>query len=108
MWVNCHEQIVLAIRHKVSLGGEVVSEHTKHLTDLQPGQHMFIRDKRGAGNIARFGTIPASSLGARIMINISSMLMAVGSNQKEHECKESIADISATWNLSRCVHSKTT
>ena len=41
-WITCREQRELALCHRVSLGGERWSEHTKDLPELVPGQHVFI------------------------------------------------------------------
>jgi hypothetical protein len=52
-WIDCREKRELALRHKISLGGERWSEHTKPLPDLQPGQHVFIQNQRAVGNLAK-------------------------------------------------------
>ena len=53
VWVDCRERRELALRHKLSLGGERWSAHTKSLPPLSPGQHVFIQNQRAAGNLAK-------------------------------------------------------
>ena len=52
-WITCREHREKALRHRVSLGGERWSEHTKSLPQLIPGQHVFIQNQRAAGNLAK-------------------------------------------------------
>ena len=53
-WIDCREKgELVALRHKISLGGERWSEHTRPLPELQPGQHVFIQNQRAAGNLAK-------------------------------------------------------
>ena len=51
--MTCLEQRELALRHRVTLGAERWSGHTKTLPALSPGQLVFIQNRRVAGNSAK-------------------------------------------------------
>ena len=61
VWVDCAEKRELAMRRRLSLGGERWSEHTRALAPLKVGQPVFVQNQRGVGKSAkkwdRTGTI---------------------------------------------------
>ena len=61
VWVDCAEKRELAMRRRLSLGGERWSEHTRALAPLKVGQQVFVQNQHGVGKSAkkwdRTGTI---------------------------------------------------
>ena len=53
VWVTARDQRELALRHRVAVGLERWSEHTKALPDLKPGQNVFIQNQQGAGKLSK-------------------------------------------------------
>ena len=53
VWVDCGEKRELAMRHRLSLGGERWSQNTKELPRLPVGQKVFIQNQRGPGKLAK-------------------------------------------------------
>ena len=53
VWVDCGEKRELAMRHRLSLGGEKWSQNTKELSPLPVGQKVFVQNQRGAGKLAK-------------------------------------------------------
>ena len=51
--MDCREKRELAMRHRLSLGGERWSQNTRELPDLLVGQKVFIQNQRGAGKLAK-------------------------------------------------------
>ena len=53
VWVDCREKRELAMRHRLSLGGERWSQHTRELPPLSVGQRVFVQNQQGAGKLAK-------------------------------------------------------
>ena len=53
VWVDCGEKRELAMRHRLSLGGERWSQNTRELPPLPIGQKVFIQNQGGTGKLAK-------------------------------------------------------
>ena len=53
VWVTARDQRELALRHRVAVGKERWSEHTRALPDLEPEQNIFIQNQQGAGKLSK-------------------------------------------------------
>ena len=51
--MDCAEKRELAMRKRVSLGGERWSEHTRPLAPLEVAKQVFVQNQRGAGKSAK-------------------------------------------------------
>ena len=82
VWVTNREQRELALRHRVTRGGERWSEHTRPLPKLDQGAHVFVQNQRGVGKAIkrwdRTATIVEDEGNDKYMIKID------GSGRVEH------------------------
>ena len=53
VWITDRETRELALRHRMHMGQERWSQHTKDLAGLQVGQHVSVQNQAGAGKIAK-------------------------------------------------------
>ena len=53
VWITDRETRELALRHRLHLGQEHWTQHTKDLPGLQVGQHVSVQNQTGAGKIAK-------------------------------------------------------
>ena len=53
VWVDCAEKRELAMKTRLSLGGEMWSQHTHPLAPITVGQKEFVQNQRGAGKAAK-------------------------------------------------------
>ena len=86
VWVTNREQRELALRHRVSRGGERWSEHTRTLPRLDPGSQVFVQNQRGVGKAVkrwdRSGTVIEDEGNDKYMIKID------GSGRIEHRTQD--------------------
>ena len=86
VWVTNREQRELALRHRVSRGGERWSEHTRPLPKLDQGSHVFIQNQSGVGKAIkrwdRTGTIIEDEGNDKYMIKVDGSGRVVHRNRR--------------------------